>query len=833
MANRVTALVMGVALALAPIMAFAHTHTPEGRPYGIDDLLKMEAFGQVSIDPTGARLVFERRKAFDTAPVFDHDYYNTVLRSDLYVADVARPGAASRLLAGEEGSGHVLGAWSPSGRRLLIYRLRDRVWNVGVVERDTGAVQWLDLSPELPGWGRAVQWLSDDRLLLVVRTDGKSPWRLRAAWEPQQRLAEAWSQTRSGAQPARTLIGSGVFRDRTPSDEADALIEVDLADGGRRVLATGAIYDIEASPDTRQVAVARFGEELPVEPDQPFLQGQFPRRRTLDIIDIDTGKTWTPLGDRDLLPNLLSWSPTSRGLLVWTRDRGDWAEGRLVSISAAAHRTADLDLGELAPAMTETGLRTPVVRAAWIGERPLLYAKPQDGRPDWYALGGAAPVALTSRFVSAPDHIALTRDGDAVVVADGGLWRLSLREAPQPLPASAPITEVRTSRADLGQRFAYNDADLSQVLAFKREDRLWRLGQAGRMAEVVVLGPEARPVATGEHAAAWFQVDDHYRESLVLGTKDGITRIAGINAHYGDIAFARRRAVHHVGPSGEALTSWLYLPAKETSTPPPLIVVPYPGSTYASPDPVAEPLYTSTMLSVPVLTGAGYAVLTPSLPRDSASTETTAGLATQVLAVVDAATPQCECDPQRLILWGHSFGGLAVMAIATQTDRFSAIIASNGLYDLISGWGAFAPLGQRILPENGLTIRSRAGWVETGQGGMGAPPWRDPDRYVRNSPLFKADRVTAPVLLISSDLDYLAPGQAEEMFSALYRLNKDSVLLTYYGEGHIFASAANIRDLMQTSLEWLQVVLASRPDALKPPPDDAGPSAATHAQAFP
>lgn len=798
-------------MTLAPGLALAGGNAAQGHPYGIDDLLKMEAFGQVSLDPMGSRLVFERQKAFDAAPVFDHDYYNTVLRSDLYVVDVARPGPARRLLADGEGNGQVLGAWSPSGKRLLIYRLRERAWNVGVVEAATGAVQWLGLSPELPGWGRSVQWLSDDRLLMVVRTDGKSPWRLRAAWEPQDRLRESWARTREGAKPARTMVGSGAFRDRTPSDVDDALMEIDLVTGSRRTLANGLIYDIEASPDGQRVAVARYGDELPVEPDQPFLQGQFPRRRLLEVLDLATGSAWTPLGERDLLPNLLSWSPSSQDLLVWTRDRGDWASGRLVQLSAETRQAEDLDLAGLTPVISETGLRTPVVQAAWLGDQPVFYGRGPNARPDWYRLGGAHPVVLTAQFQSAPDHMALVHGDRAIVAADGALWRLSPDRAPDRLTTSGPAVERRSGRADLGQRFAYNDAVPSAPVTFEEDGRLSRLGGDGRRRDVASLPTGAQAVAVGDHVAAWLETDDRYRQSLVLAAEGRSTRIATINAHYGDIAFARRLEVHHTGPSGEPLTSWLYLPAGATGAPPPLIVVPYPGATYASPDPVSEPLFTSTVLSVPVLTGAGYAVLVPSLPRSAFANAPTEGLAKQVLAVVDAAAPLCRCDTDRLVLWGHSYGGYAVMAIAAQTDRFSAVVAQNGAYDLISAWGEFAPLGQRVMPENGLTIRSRAGWVETGQGNMGEPPWREVDRYVTSSPLFQADRIMAPVLLVASDLDYLSPGQAEEMFSALYRLNKDSVLLTYYGEGHIFASPANIRDLMTTSLDWVRTVLASTP----------------------
>src|SRR5690606_10320901 len=92
-------------------------------------------------------------------------------------------------------------------------------------------------------------------------------------------------------------------------------------------------------------------------------------------------------------------------------------------------------------------------------------------------------------------------------------------------------------------------------------------------------------------------------------------------------------------------------------------------------------------------------------------------------------------------------------------------------------------------------------------GGLGTPPFADTDRYVRNSHVLAADRITVPVLLFTAGREYGAPGQAEELFSALYRQQKDVVLVTYRGEGHVLSSPANIRDFYETVWAWLDEVL--------------------------
>jgi len=59
--------------------------------------------------------------------------------------------------------------------------------------------------------------------------------------------------------------------------------------------------------------------------------------------------------------------------------------------------------------------------------------------------------------------------------------------------------------------------------------------------------------------------------------------------------------------------------------------------------------------------------------------------------------------------------------------------------------------------------------------------------------------------------------QAEEMFTALYRLNKDALFVRYWGEGHVLASSANIRDFWRRVFTWYDRHLAA--DATEPPHD--------------
>jgi hypothetical protein len=88
-----------------------------------------------------------------------------------------------------------------------------------------------------------------------------------------------------------------------------------------------------------------------------------------------------------------------------------------------------------------------------------------------------------------------------------------------------------------------------------------------------------------------------------------------------------------------------------------------------------------------------------------------------------------------------------------------------------------------------------------------------------------AGRIATPLLLASGEIDGSHAGQAEELFSALYRQNKDAVLATYWGEGHLLASPGNLRDLYRRAFAFLDQHLGPidgaadlRPEGARPPP---------------
>lgn len=200
-----------------------------------------------------------------------------------------------------------------------------------------------------------------------------------------------------------------------------------------------------------------------------------------------------------------------------------------------------------------------------------------------------------------------------------------------------------------------------------------------------------------------------------------------------------------------------------------------------------------------LLAARGFIVLVPEMPEDEAAR------AGRELAecLADTARPACTAaidaglvDPGHIHVMGHSLGGWAALMLLAETDIFRSGITLAGTSNLLAASD---------------DVRMRYDSIcEDAQDAMMAdnfhlpgPPWQMPERYMRNSPLFSAEKISAPVLLLHGDQDYVEIGQSEQMFGALRALGKKAELVRYWGEGHVLEGPANIRDAWQRILAWL------------------------------
>jgi dipeptidyl aminopeptidase/acylaminoacyl peptidase len=90
---------------------------------------------------------------------------------------------------------------------------------------------------------------------------------------------------------------------------------------------------------------------------------------------------------------------------------------------------------------------------------------------------------------------------------------------------------------------------------------------------------------------------------------------------------------------------------------------------------------------------------------------------------------------------------------------------------------------------------SRMFQYERDQSRIGASLWEAPIRYLENSPIFWADKIETPLLMMANDNDGAVPWyQGIEMFTALRRLGKPAWMVNYNGEPHWPVTFAEKRD---------------------------------------
>ncbi len=809
------------------LLALACLVSPVGaqtRALSVEDIVSTEAFGRASISPDGRWAVYEKRGPYDSAPRYDLGPRSTWTILDLWRVDLSRPDAAPERLLPSEAVGLILGPWSPDGRRLAVYRVRGDRLELGVVMVAERSVRWTGLTPEMPTTGGALEWASDDVLLALVRPDGSLPWLLRYYAGPGPALTRAWDRTARGEAASRTIVDTedGAFP-VVPDGEEQALMRLDLASGRATRLAQGAIRDFASSPNGQTVAVVKAGEVIPVAPDHVVQMG-VPRRGRLEMYALDGGGVAAVEG-WDVAPHLLRWSPSGDALLVWGRhDPADWRDGALLRV-ASDGRAAVAWRGDLRVRPEGADIdQLRGVQADWLDGQPIFLARrPEADRFDWYrACANGSAVNLTEGLAAPPTRVAAVGPAEATVFADQSLWSLTETGAAPVADAGQALREVVIGDIDKAFRLRANTAPhQTWVAGIDGGGRVQVFdGVGGGVGDGPIsvrglgepLGASGRMVAISPAAALAVRASGMV-ESLSLMTAGGERVLDRVNAGLSAVHLSVPTRIDHLDVYGRPATSWLFLPSGPVGTAPKgLVIEVYPGAVEQG---WTGPFNLTYSLRAAVLAGSGYTVLSAALPNDRPDSWKADVQTASVDLAIDAALkafPQLPAD--RIAVAGHSWGGLVALNLATRSQRYRSVIAWAGMSEMISEWGEFTPV-TRVLPEGGPMMRNQQGWLETGQGGISGPPWVDLEAYLASSPVLAADRITAPVLLITADRDYVPMSQAEQMFSARYRLGGRARLITYWGEDHMLWSPANIRDLYAQIFSWLD-------ETLGPPPSGAG-----------
>lgn len=159
-------------------------------------------------------------------------------------------------------------------------------------------------------------------------------------------------------------------------------------------------------------------------------------------------------------------------------------------------------------------------------------------------------------------------------------------------------------------------------------------------------------------------------------------------------------------------------------------------------------------------------------------------------------------DPKAIGLHGHSWSGYQTAFVVTETDRFAAAVAGAPVSNMTSAYSG-------IRWQTGL---ARQFQYETGQSRIGPSMFENLEPYIKNSPVFFADRINTPMVIQFGDKDGAVPWeQGIELYLAMRRLNKDVVMLHYEGEDHHLAHFANKLDYSIKMLEFFNHYLKGEP----------------------
>jgi dipeptidyl aminopeptidase/acylaminoacyl peptidase len=173
-----------------------------------------------------------------------------------------------------------------------------------------------------------------------------------------------------------------------------------------------------------------------------------------------------------------------------------------------------------------------------------------------------------------------------------------------------------------------------------------------------------------------------------------------------------------------------------------------------------------------------------------------------VLPGLEAAIETGVIDPDRVGVHGHSWGGYQSSFLVTQTDAFAAVATGAPLTNMISMYGS-------IYWNSGS---SDGAIFESSQGRFYGGPWDHWEAYSRNSPVYHAKNISAPILLLHNDEDGAVDwNQGIEFYNTVRRLQKPIVMLQYVGENHGLRDEANRKDYTVRMREFFNHYLKGEP----------------------
>jgi len=153
-------------------------------------------------------------------------------------------------------------------------------------------------------------------------------------------------------------------------------------------------------------------------------------------------------------------------------------------------------------------------------------------------------------------------------------------------------------------------------------------------------------------------------------------------------------------------------------------------------------------------------------------------------------------DPERVGCIGASFGGFMTMLLLTRTDMFASAIAHAGISSISSYRG-----------------EGYWGYAYSAVATAESFPWNRKDIYVDQSPLFAADKITTPLLLLHGAVDTnVPPGESTQLYTALKVLGREVEYIQITDQNHHIMTYNKRILWTKTIMAWFDRWLKGQPE---------------------
>jgi dipeptidyl aminopeptidase/acylaminoacyl peptidase len=693
--------------------------------------------------------------------------------------------------------------WAADGKKFAFANIATDSVELWIGDAATGAVHRVDSVRLNPMFGAEMQWMPDQKALLVKLVPegmgGPPP-------EPVVPIGPAIQETGGQTGQSSTYENRDTLGNKHDEDVFDyyAASQLALVDAG-----TGAITPVGKAANLDDVSAAPDGQHILVSAiHKPYsyvtTYDRFPHE--VEVWDVsDRGKMTThtiallPLADRvpirgvPMGPREFEWRPTDPATLVWAEalDKGDWnvnvPKRDKIMLQKAPFTSAPVEIvqSEQRYAGIEWSERPSVALVYEYDNNKHMqhtlivdFDDPQQTPRQIWDISSDEHYADPGRPVTMqlPNGFQVMRqDGDWIYLSGIG----SSQDGDRPFLDRFDVKTLTYERLFRSDKSSY-DRFLSFTGPDTRKFLTWEQSPMDP--------PNAYERTLGKH------VDAPAGEAMFASTRVEITHIPDPSP---EVRAIKKRLVKYKRADGLDLSFTLYTPpGYKEGTRIPAILYAYPED-YADPSKAgqvtgSEERFTQ-LYQYRLLLLAGYAIIDDASfpivgdPKKAYDTYTEQ-LVADAKAAVDEAVLLGVADPNRIGVTGHSHGALMTVNLVAHSDLFRAGVATSGSYN-------------KTLTPFGFQNEQRS-------------VWEAPDVYMKVSPFFYADKLKTPLLIVHGAEDAnpgTIPLQSIRLYEAIRGNGGTARLVLLPHEPHWYSAMESNEQLIYEMLRWFDKYVKNAP----------------------